>query len=333
MRVIGWVVLSVLIATPALAQIGVRTGKPTLEDKTVSQQDAENAGMVAVAADPDKTKTVDQADNQKNVRMKVDPANEGEPSGACVAAIGGFPTQKKDKDGKYTTSCFWNQKGQEYLKYARFINSSKTAGVATDVVSDTIGPFRLVLSTAVAANTDGGDEEDGEEEDGGGAAAEEGDDEPTSAEDRALNLLAANGGNLAITAALPLYFKPIGNGSFLWNSYARLGGNVQAFGENESTMTFSDTNANLELAFSEFQLDLLTDQEQFNILAYAKTSAVLGTKKFAESIGDSSRAFVHGQLGAGIRLSDLVNVYLTYNWYSDDKIPGEGATIAFSMGK
>jgi hypothetical protein len=322
-----------LIATSALAQIGVRTGKPTLDDKTVSQQDAENAGLMAVAADPDKTKTVDLADNQKNVRVKVDPANEGEPSGACVVAIGGFPTRKKDKDGKYTTSCFWNQKGQEYLKYARFINTSKTAGVAMDVLSDTIGPFRLVLSTAVAANTSDDDEPASDDGEGGGGAEGEDDDEPTSAEDQALNLLAANGGNLAITAALPLYFKPIGNGSFLWNSYARVAGNVQAFGSDGSTVNFGDTNANLELAFSEFQLDMLTDQENFNLLGYAKTSAVVGTKKFAEAIGDPSRAFLHGQLGAGVRIADMLNVYLTYNWYSDNKIPGDGASIAFSMGK
>jgi hypothetical protein len=132
---------------------------------------------------------------------------------------------------------------------------------------------------------------------------------------------------------LPLYFTPIGNGQFLWNSYARVAGNVQALGENSTSARFSDTNANLELAFSEFQLGLLTDQQNFNILGYAKTSAIVGTKKFAETIGDPSRAFLHAQLGAGVRIANKLDVYLTYNWYSDGKIPGDGTSITFSMTK
>jgi len=322
MRVIGSLFLSILIAIPALAQIGARTGKPTLGNTKVTQAEAQEAGQ-------ENASEVDLfANNTTNVRMEVDPANEGEEEGACLAAIGRLPTLKKGEPGdENRTKCFWNQKDQEYLKYARFINSSKTAGVAMDVVSDTLGPFRLVFSTAVAANTNDDDPSPDP------AAVVE--DEPTADEDRALNLLAANGGNLAITAALPLYFKPIGNGSFLWNSYARLGGNIQAFGsgETELTASFGDTNANLELAFSEFQLDLLTQQERFNLLGYAKTSAVIGTEKFAASIGDPSRAFLHGQIGAGIRIVDRLQVYLSYNWYSDDRIPGGGGAITFTMSE
>lgn len=317
MRVIGNIILSILIALPVLGQMGARTGKPTLAKKTVTQAEAFAAGQESAPA-------ADQTVTSNQVAMVVDPANEGETPGACVVPVGRFPTMLKSGDTENPTLCFWNQKGQEYLKYGRFINSSKTAGVAMEVLSDALGPVRLVLSTAVAANTDDDEPEAGDDED-----------EPTSDEDRALNLLTANGGNVAITAALPLYFKPLGNGSVLWNSYARLGGNVQAFGsgETESSINFNDANANLEIAFSELQVDLLTQQENFNLLGYAKTSAVIGTEAFAKSIGDVGRAFLHGQVGAGLRISDLLNVYITYNWYSDDKIPGGGGAITFAMGK
>lgn len=309
-------ILSLVVAAPAVAQIGARTGRPNLTEKTVTRAEFVEAGLLAPAADLEAT-------NTSNVRMEVDPADENEDPGACVMPIGRFPTQQKGEDGNYRTLCFWNQKGQEYLKYGRFISSSKTAGVAMEVLSDALGPLRLVLSTAIAANTDTEEPEPGSDED-----------EPTPSEDKALNLLTTNGGNLAITAALPLYFKPLSNGSVLWNSYARLGGNVQAFGEeNESSVNFNDANASLELAFSEFQIDLLTQQKNFNLLGYAKTSAIVGTEQFAKSIGDARRAFLHGQVGAGLRISDLLNVYLTYNWYSDDKVPGGGGAITFAMGK
>lgn len=294
----AFLVLLLAISSPALAQIGLRTGKFT------------------PTTDPD-TKKVERT-------MKVMAATVTDTDQTCVVDKWWFPIRQGDGE---QTRCFWNQdrKNEEYLKYGRFVNTSKTVSATTEIMSDAFGVVRLSLSTAVATPTE--DEEDDDEGDG------EDEDEPTSEQDEALNLLTANGGNLALTASYPIYFRPVLGGNFLWNSYLRVATNVSAFGGNtETTMNWEDVSGNAELAFAEMQLDLLSYEKRFNLLGYLKTSAIFGTDEFAETLhADASRNFFHGQIGAGMRIGGVLSIYATYNWYSDDDIPGEGGSVTFAM--
>ncbi len=222
--------------------------------------------------------------------------------------------------------CFWNMEDQDYLKYARFISTEKSMSASTEMVTDVFGTVRLAFAVAVAATTD--------DDSTTTAADTTADDDATADQDQTLNLLSTNGGNLSLTASYPLYYKPIGNGQFLWNSYARLAGNVDAMGgDTEVTVADDDVNANLEVAFSEMQVDLLSYQSKFNLIGYAKASGIVGTKKFAAALGDDvGRSFLNAQVGAGLRVTGKLTVYFSYNWYSDDAIPGNGGTITLVMG-
>lgn len=290
---LAFLALLAAISSPALAQIGLRTAKPT------TPLAGETMEMTVMAA----------ADSQ-----------------TCDDDIhtGWFPIRKAD--GKQTR-CFWNQdqEEEEYLKYGRFVSTSKTISATTEIMSDAFGAVRVALSTAVATPTE--DDEDEEGEDG------EDENEPTSEQDETLNLLSANGGNLALTASYPIYFRPVLGGNFLWNSYLRFATNVQALGSNtETTMDWEDVSGNVELAFTEMQLDLLSYEKSFNLLGYLKASAIFGSDKFAETLhADASRNFFHGQIGAGMRIGGILSIYATYNWYSDDDIPGEGGSVTFAM--
>lgn len=359
MRVIGSIILSILIAMPALAQMGVRTarvkatGRITREVAPASQgQEAKVETETAAGAvvmdrdDADEDSSAEQLQERGSPDTPVDSSSAGQtPATAaamdgddCAIQSGYLPTFHKPPAGTTSpTLCLYNQFGQEYLKYANVVNTPKSTSATMEIVGDALGPFRVTLSVAVAANTNGnGDDEDEGDGTAGGPPPEEDDDEPTSTEDKALNLLGANGGNVAITAALPFYYKPFSTGGMiLWDGFARIGGNVQAFGEGEnSTRTdWNDTNGSLELAFSEFHLDMMGSAKKLNLLGYAKTSLVTGTESFKQALGAEHKTFVSGQAALGLRVSDLFNVFLTYNWYSDDKIPGGGVALAFTMGK
>lgn len=304
----GFLSLIVLLAAQAaFAQVGVQTGQITVIE-----------GPEGAAP---------------TVRVAAEPTQEGSNDCATAQPItpGALPLRGKNS---LTGLCFWNQRGQEYLKYARFVSSSKTFSASTELVTDVfgtkrLGPIRVSFSGAVAAPTTG------EDDDTTTTAAAAGDDEPTTDEDKTLNLFKTNGGNLALTASYPLYYTPIGNGQFLWNSYLRVAGNIDAMGgdTNEVTTEEDDINGNVEIAFSELQLDLLSFQEKFNLLGYVKASGVVGSKKFTEALGDDiNRSFIHGQIGAGIRISTKMTIYFNYNWYSDDDIPGNGGAFTIVMG-
>jgi hypothetical protein len=349
MRFIAWVILSIVIALPAVGQLGVRTARwkgpktvttvtPASGLQPESRRTEEIPGVVVMDRDDldgqdSAEKRREEAAPDTSVDSTTGQAVTTEDADDCTVHTGGFPTFKPGDGKTNPTICLYNQFGQEYLKYANVVNSSKATSVTMEILGDAFGPVRVTLSTAVAANTDGGDDE---EETPSATADGEEDEEPTSTEDKALNLLGANGGNVAVTAALPFYYRPFKTGGrILWNGFARLGGNVQAFGEGETTsrVDWNDTSGSLELAFSEFHLDMMGSANKLNLLAYAKTSAVTGTEAFKKAIGAGHKTFLSGQVAAGVRVSDLFNVFVTYNWYSDDKIPGGGVALAFTMGK
>jgi hypothetical protein len=293
------------VSQAAFAQIGVQTAKP------VSTTDS--------ATDSTTTSTTNSTSAQMNVTSTSTDAPD------CTIPTGRLPLMGKTSADAL---CFWNMEDQDYLKYARFISSAKSMTASTEMVTDVFGTVRLAFAVAVAATTD--------DDSTTTSADSTDDDEATADQDQTLNLFSTNGGNLSLTASYPLYYKPIGNGQFLWNSYARLAGNVDAMGgDTEVTVAVGDddVNANLEVAFSEMQVDLLSYQDKFNLLGYAKASGVLGTKKFAAALGDDvGRSFLHGQIGAGLRVTGKLTVYVSYNWYSDDAIPGNGGTITLVMG-
>jgi hypothetical protein len=101
----------------------------------------------------------------------------------------------------------------------------------------------------------------------------------------------------------------------------------------EVTVADDDLNGNLEIAFSELQADLLSYEEKFNLIGYLKGSGVVGTKKFAAALGDDvGRSFLHGEVGAGVRVAGKLTVYFSYHWYSHVAIPGNGGAIPLVMG-
>jgi hypothetical protein len=259
-------------------------------------------------------------DSNNDVKLTLTRSNVS--ASTCNVKDRWFPTVSDESNPltKDDTLCFWDQKDQQTLKNGQFVNSGKSLSAATEIISDAFGPVRVALSTAVAATTDEDQAIDDE-------------DEPTPEQDRALNLLATNGGNLAFTASFPFYARPIGGGQFVWNSYLRIATNVSALGgDTETTLEWGDVNGNVELAFTELKLDLLSNERRFNLLGYLKAGAIAGTQKFAESLhAEASRTFFHGQAGAGLRVGQLLTMYLAYNWYSDSDIPGRGATLTFAL--
>jgi hypothetical protein len=217
--------------------------------------------------------------------------------------------------------CIWGQSGQEYLKYSRFASSAKSISATTEVLSDAFAGVRVALSTAVAATTSKDQTIDQANE-------------PTPEQDRSLNLLAANGGNVAVTFSYPVYFKPIGKGSFVWNSYGRAGASLSALGgDAETTLKFGDLNGNIELTPLELRLDLLSFKENFNLLGYGRLSAIRGTRKFDTSIKHDHGMFLLNQIGAGLRVGKVLAIFVTWNHYSDRHIPGSGGSVTFVVGK
>ena len=248
-----------------------------------------------------------------------------------LASTDNICTKKPIKEGFTPTDgdpalalCFWDQTQQEYLKYARFVGTSKSMSATTEVVADAIGGVRVALSTAVATNTTN---------DQGSTNK----DQPTADQDKALNLLSANGGNLAFTASYPIYYQTLGKstGAFLWNSYARFAANIAALGsQTETTVAVHDVNANLELALADLHVDLLGTNKNINILLYAKGSAIRGTRKFADSLATGAKTtFASAQFGGGLRVNQLLLLYVGYNWYSDRTILGRGGTLSVVFSK
>ena len=304
--------LTFWISLTTYAQMGLRTAKPE-----------------------------EASDDKSSTNFALTAPVEAEAATTCgsMKFKGLFPTTSKEswEQSSKKTSCFWDLQGQEYLKYSRFTMSSKGIATGTDIMTDAFGPIRVAVSAAVAASKDKA---------GGAGAVQssaEAADKVSETQDKTLNLLKANGGNLAVTGSLAVLFKKIGEGSFRWNSYMRLAGNVPALGSSsDSTIESDDLNGNIELAFTELNLDLLGYEKHFNILGYVKASGIGGTRKFREALGKSADGlsdkkidsmFFHGVAGAGLRLTEKMSIFFTYNWYSDSDIPGQGGALSLVFGK
>ncbi|HEY0157931.1 MAG TPA: hypothetical protein VGF28_11650 [Thermoanaerobaculia bacterium] len=254
------------------------------------------------------------------VTITATPSAPGANPVTCTIKPGWVPL--KDKNSA-DTLCFWDQLGQDYLKYVRFNASEKSMAMQSDMVTDAFRNIRVTFGAAIAATTDD-------------STTTTDADEPTAEQDKILNLLKTNGGNLALAASYPIYYKPIGEGSYLWNSYLRLAGNLDAMGGDveESVTDTDDFNGNLEVSFTEMQLDLLSFNKDFNLLGYFNASAIVGTNKFSDALGANvSSTFVKGTVGAGMRIANRMTIYFTYNKFSDDDIPGDGGAITLVLNQ
>ncbi len=318
-------IVFVLLASQAQAQIGVNTYvRPGNEGETTGAQPtvAETTG-----AQPADTQTTGNETDREMASFMI--------------AVDGTMTEghctEKDLEGFAPTGtdparaqCFWRQSGQEYGKYTRFIGTDGNVAASTEVLSDVLYGVRIYVMTAISSESDDN------------SSSETGDDTNTSNDDavaKNLNLLAASGGNFSIGAAYPIYAKQftVGRGSFVWNATGRAGSTLQQLGisaEQGGSKSFNlkDLNGNLEGA-TEFQIDLLSHEGKIGLVGYGKVGAIVGTKKFAEALGTEGRNFWYHQFGVGIKLADMFKVFLTWNSYSDDKLPNDGAVVSVTLGK
>lgn len=226
--------------------------------------------------------------------------------------------------------CFWLQQDQEYGKYTRFFGSDGNVAASTEIISDVIYGVRIYVTTAVSSQS--GD--DGEDEE----AADDADD-TDDAVSKNLNLLAASGGNFSIGATYPIYARtlPKAGGRVLWNATGRAGSTLQQLGISpeeggSQSFDFKEFNGNLEGA-TEFQLALLSSERKIGLTAYAKVGSLVGTKKFAEALGTDRRNFWYHQLGIGVSLANIFDINLTWNEYSDDNLPNDGAVVSVTLGR
>jgi hypothetical protein len=245
-----------------------------------------------------------------------------------------FPTSKDSK----AAECFWDQNGFQLLKNAQMVSSNGSVAAATEMMSDFFYGWRINFSSAVASQSDDDESEDG----GTTTAADDPSDDGSPKEDAAVNLLQANGGNLALSAAYPLYthaFGGDGNGSagFVAVTYTRLAGTFDAFGNNGGSgesLDFKDMNANAEWAVTT-QTKLLTMSELFDFELYTNTGLIAGTKTFRNAVGIEPKdagAFLHAEIGANVKIGGKMLIGASWNYYSADGIDG-GASLTVGFGR
>lgn len=322
-----------LLASQAQAQIGVRTimdyggGKKSevKEGATTMNLKAEDVPETyrGLFAEPETdTKLVEEGTQP--------PPETGTEQIDCSKKV--FRQWKPTRHDTELAQCFWLQQDQEYGKYTRFFGSDGNVAASTEIISDVIYGVRVFVTTAVSSQSD--DDEDNDTE-----TADRADETSDDAVSKNLNLLTASGGNLAIGGAYPIYARslPKAGGKVLWNATGRAASTLQQLGispEEGGSKSFNlkDLNANFEAA-TEFQLDLVSAQQKIGLTAYAKIGAIAGTKKFAEALGTDGREFWYHQLGLGVKLADMLNVYLSWNEYSDDNLPNDGAVVTVTLGQ
>lgn len=243
----------------------------------------------------------------------------------------GLPTGSSSADAE----CFWDQDGFEMLSAAQMVSSGGSVAAATEVMSDFFYGWRISFSTAIASEPE---EEETDTDPTDGKTPED-----LAEEEAATNLLQANGGNMALAVAYPLYAKQFGTatngmGGLAAITFVRLAGTFDAFGDaggsaGTSTVDFDDLNANAEWAVTT-QTKLITAGSRFNIELYSKAAAIAGTKTFRAGVGidpKDSSAFLHGELGANVKIGQSMLIGASWNYYSADGIDdGARVTIGFS---
>jgi len=259
----------------------------------------------------------------------------------------GFPTRGSSAKAK----CFFQQNGFEILKNAQLVSNGGSVTAAMEPMSDFWGGWRISFNVAVASQPDDDDEGDDDGEDP--AATADGDEEPADERTKpesALSLFQANGGNLSLAAAYPLYaglwgpaslgqkVGPNGSTGFVAMTYIRLGGTFDAFGDTGPAPTdleWSELNANAEWAVTT-RTNLVTMDNLFDFEVNTNVGLVAGTRAFRTSLGvdpeDNAGVFVHGELGASFRLNNGLVIAAGYNYYSADGIDG-GASFTVGFGR
>jgi hypothetical protein len=244
-----------------------------------------------------------------------------------------FPTRSNPRKAQ----CLFFQGGPESLKSTEFLGSSSAVTATTEVLTDVYYGIRLGFSTAVTAPAETGE---GDGTGTGDTAAAE------NAAEQNLNLLAANGGNLALTANYPIYFRgfehPVDKdrktGYLLSNFFGRIGGTVGKFepaGGSGAATTYSwgDVNGAAEVG-AETRAAFSSESDTFGLIAYMKGSLIAGTEDFSNAIGSKDRnAIVHLRAAVGARLGGLFTIGLGWTWYSDNDIPAGGASVTFGFSK
>ncbi len=242
-----------------------------------------------------------------------------------------FPTRENPKHAK----CLFFEGGPEVLKSADFLGSAHGITATTELFGDVFYGVRLGFSTAVTAPA----ETHGNEE-GDGTVAEQ-----TAAEQN-LDLLAANGGNLALTTNYPIYFRGFPHpveadrktGYVLTNFVGRAAGTVGEFepvtgGGTATTYNLGDVSASTE-AGVEGRVAASSEENVFGLLAYSKISLVAGTEAFSKAIGSkANNPFLHVRAAVGARLGGAFTLGVGWAWYSDDDIPGGGVTLILGLSR
>lgn len=265
------------------------------------------------------------------------PATGDAPTDPCAAfkatVLKGkaFPT----KGSAANAACFWDQPGFQMLSAAQLVSSGGSVAAATEVMSDFFYGWRIAFSTAIASEPE---EDDVDTDPNDGKTPED-----LAEEEAATNLLQANGGNMALSFSLPVYAKKFGNadngtGGFAAITFVRLAGTFDAFGGDAggsatSTVDFEDLNANAEWALTT-QTRLLTVANKFDIELYSNAAVIAGTKTFRADVGidpKDSAAFLHGELGANVKIGTSMLIGASWHYYSADGIDdGARLTIGFS---
>ncbi|MES1244608.1 MAG: hypothetical protein ABUT39_23580 [Acidobacteriota bacterium] len=352
MRNLAFVLFAFVLASQAQAQMGVRTildyggggRSENNEGKTTMNLTTENAPPAARKFIAEWDKEEEAATIMGEEAAEVPCAKQsfshwlpthGRPSKASAGTDTG-DTDTGDTNTNETKSssdmklgqCFWTQSDQEYGKYTRFFGTDGNVAASTEIISDTLYGVRIYVTTAVSSQSDDA-----------GDSEELADDAADDAASKNLNLLTASGGNLSVGATYPIYARtfPDAGGRALWNAIGRAGSTLQQLGISteeggSESLNLKDMNANFEAA-TEFQLDFLTAQQKIGLTAYAKIGTIAGTKKFAEALGADSQNFWYHQLGVGLKLADTFDIYLTWNHFSDDKLPNDGAVVTVTLGR
>ena len=320
-------ILVFLISLPAIAQMktsrtiihkpAVQVPPPPLEPGQPAPE------AVAETAE----EQIDDAANASNASSPPPSQCDG------MNLSGHFPVGRSSK----AAECFWDQNGFQLLKNAQMVSSNGSVAAATEMMSDFFYGWRFNFSSAVASQGD-----DDEPDDGTAATGTTTNDNGSSGEDAAVNLLQANGGNLALSAAYPLYAKAFGgNGDgtagFVAITYGRLAGTFDAFGNdggNGESLDFKDLNANAEWAVTT-QTKLVTMSESFDFELYTNTGLLAGTKTFRNAVGikpKNAGAFLHAEVGANVRIAGKMLIGASWNYYSADGLDG-GATLTVGFGR